>query len=597
LYLVGPNGDTVHIRKGRRVRLPEFFNRYVNGNGNSKGYLINIDDMPPAPQKHKREIKTSRQIARPIQVTKHVHKEAKKPIVGHMRRNVDPSVAKAFTNSAFAISNDIGIGILTYNRANSLRRLVDSITKYTNTCRTTIFISDDNSTNQDQLTYLSELEARGDIVLLRNERQLGVAGNSNRLMHCLSRFPKKILLNDDVEVLREGWENFYFLAMHKAGFHHFCYRQPGVYGAVKGNSVNVNGVSLSVVDNKPHGAIMAFDHIAFDKVGYFDEQFGQYGVEHVDWSTRLANSKLQPHGFYDVDGSESFFVVYPEQSSVENRVEKFKRAKTILSTITTRPTYVNASESADVPRISCVIPYREIDRKDSILTVLRSIRAQRFPDIEIVMTEEDTSQKINDDECAPAKHIFTPGLPGAAFNKSKAWNVGVAACTSDMLVLHDADTLAPSNYFKSIAKELSEVESCHLCKQIFYMGLAETRAINANGIVDRPMYNHMVDYFEGGSIACRRKTYWKIGGFVEEFVGYGVEDCDFYFRLSKATNWRENRQFDLLHLHHDRVDNWTMYHQKNKVLGSKLSLLSVSDRITRQRQLLSQSGYGQHLSE
>jgi len=593
LYLAGPDGNTIHIRKGRRVRLPEFFNRYVSKDGGVKGYLINVDNLPVIPAK--KELNISRPQTRPIQLNRVVSRDVKRPIVGCMRRNIDSPCSKAFTNSAYAISNGIGIGILTYNRPSSLRRLINSILKFTDTCRTTIFISDDGSTDIEQIAYLSELESRGDIVVLKNQKQLGVAGNSNRLMHCLSRFPKKILLNDDVEILSTGWENFYFAAMYRTEFHHFCYRQPGVYGATKGNSVTVHGTVLSVVDSKPHGAVMAFDHIAFAKVGYFDEQFGQYGVEHVDWSSRLSDSKLQQPGFFDVDGSNAYFVVHPERSSVENRIEKFKHAKIILSTIKTRPTYVNASEMTVVPRVSCVIPFREINRRGSILTVLGNIRAQRYPDIEIIMTEEDSAPKMKDIDCAPARHVFTTGLPGAAFNKSRAWNFGVEACTSDLLVLHDADTIAPSNYFQAIVRELAEAESCHLCRQIFYLGSQATHAINTTGIVDRPRYDYMVDYFEGGSVACRRKAYWKIGGFVEEFVGYGVEDCDFYFRLSKATIWKENRHIDLLHLHHDRVDKWTMFHNRNKELGVRLGALSLNDRIARQRQLLIQSGRGRCL--
>jgi len=595
LYLAGPDGNTIHIRKGRRVRLPEFFDRYVSKDGGVKGYLVNVDNIPAAPAK--KGLNASRPQARPIQLNKVVTKDVRRPIVGHMRRNIDPSCSKAFTNNAYAISNGIGVGILTYNRPSSLRRLINSILKFTDTCRTTIFISDDGSTDSEQLAYLTELESRGDIVILRNQKQLGVAGNSNRLMRCLSRFPKKILLNDDVEVLNTGWENFYFAAMYRTEFHHFCYRQPGVYGATKGDNVVVHGMLLNVVDSKPHGAVMAFDHIAFAKVGYFDEQFGQYGVEHVDWSSRLSDSKLQQPGFFDVDGSNAYFVVHPEKSSVENRIEKFKHAKAVLSSIKTRPTYVNPSEMTAVPRISCVIPFREINRKWSILTVLGNIRAQRYPDIEIIMTEEDSAPKLKDAEYAPARHIFTTGLPGAAFNKSRAWNFGVEACTSDLLVLHDADTMAPSNYFQEVAKELAEVESCHLCRQIFYLGSQATNTINTTGVVDRPRYDHMVDYFEGGSIACHRKAYWRIGGFVEEFVGYGVEDCDFYFRLSKATTWRENRHIDLLHLHHERVDKWTIFHTRNKELGAKLDALSLNDRIARQRQLLKQSGRGRCLEQ
>jgi GT2 family glycosyltransferase len=380
--------------------------------------------------------------------------------------------------------------------------------------------------------------------------------------------------------------------MSKTGMHHFCHRQPGVYGAKKGESTATNGVILSVVDDKPHGAILAFDDVAFSKVGYFDEQFGKYGAEHVDWSNRVSNSGLQASGYFDVENSDSYFLVHQEQSSVEDRIAKFKRAKAILDTLGVRSSYVEASNNTIVPRISCVIPFRDINRKLSIITVLGNIRSQLYPDIEIIMTEEDDFPKATNAEFLPAKYVFTSGQHGAAFNKSKAFNIGVELCTSDWLVLHDADTLAPNNYFKLVGETLSEVESCHLCNQVLYLNAETTRTVNSTGTIGQPLCSHIVDYFEGGTIACHRKAYWKIGGFAEEVVGYGCEDNDFYYRLSKTCTWRENRCFDLLHLQHDRIVGWAEYHRKNKELERRLFELSINDRITRQRQMLVQNGRG-----
>ena len=238
--------------------------------------------------------------------------------------------------------DSVGVGILTYNRPNSLRRLIDSIATYRSNSAT-IFVSDDGSTDPAQLAYLDELQSCGNIVVLG--RQLGIAGNSNRLLHCLSPFRKKILLNDDVEILALGWEQFYFSAMQRTNFHHFCHRQPGVYGAARGDRVMVNGIALNVVLSKPHGAVMALDDVAFAKVGYFDEQFGQYGMEHVDWSTRLSSSGLQPSGFFDVEGSDAYFLVHAEQSAVENRVGKFRRAKLLFNALGARPTYINETKT------------------------------------------------------------------------------------------------------------------------------------------------------------------------------------------------------------------------------------------------------------
>jgi GT2 family glycosyltransferase len=600
LYLSGPDGKTVHIRKGHRAQLSSFFDRYVN---KSAGHLIKVSNNLTAPPLTlgKHMVRPNHASVRPKPPNKKVimRRVVKRstPIVGRSTHGAaaDISYSEIITKHSFPISNNIGVGILTYNRPGSLQRLVDSITKYTNLNNTTLFISDDGSTNTEQLNYLSQLEKRGDIVVLKNQGQLGIAGNSNRILHCLSRFPYKILLNDDVEILHKGWEHFYFQVMHHIDFHHFCYRQLGVYGAKKGVPTTVKATLLDVVNEKPHGAVMAFDEVAFAKIGYFDEQFGQYGSEHVDWSSRISNSGIQQPGFYDVSGSDKYFLVHSEPSAVMGRIEKFKHAQAIFDAIGKRSSYVTSSSMTLVPRISCVIPFRDIGRKDSILTVLRNIRAQQYPDIEIVMSEEDVSCKLSGDECAPAIHIFTTGAPGPAFNKSKAWNTGVAACTCDLLVLHDADTLAPNSYFKLVADTLIEAESCHLCGKIYYLDEAMTQSVNSTGVMDESRCESVVNYFEGGTIACRRKTYWKIGGFVEEYVGYGCEDCDFYYRLSRASVWKEDRQLSLVHLYHGRVDGWALYHVKNKALEKKLSELMVSDRISHQRQLLTNSKWARFL--
>lgn len=577
LYLTGPNGETVHIRKNRRIMLPEYFDKYTNKTSN-RGYLISIEQTRQLKQHKPHMVRSARHI-KPDNTNKPIrHQQHRPQIVGRAKM----CTQNDFTSSMFAISNNIGIGILTYNRPSSLKRLVNSILKYTDIYKTTIFISDDGSTDKEQIAYLNQLRDSG-IVILKNNKQIGVAGNSNRLMRCLSRFANKILLNDDVEILKSGWDSFYFDAMKRTGYHHFCYRQPGVYGAEKGTSLSINGIVLNVVNDKPHGAVLAFDHAAFSKIGYFDEQFGQYGMEHVDWSARIADSKLQPQGFFDVNAASMYFVVHQEQSAVENRIEKFRYAKSIYSSIKDRKEYIEPTDISIVPRVSCIIPFREIGRKDAILTVANNIRAQRFPDIEITMTEEDDTPKISDIECMPAKHVFTVGRPKAAFNKSKAWNIGVSESSGDILVLHDADTLAQNNYIDAIYNELSEVESCHLCRRIFYVSKNCTDTINASGVVDNPICDRMVDYFEGGSIACKRSAYWKIGGFVEDFVGYGVEDCDFYYRLSKATQWREKRTFDLLHLYHGRVDGWDKFHADNKEIGAALSAMSIDERIAKQQ--------------
>ena len=91
--------------------------------------------------------------------------------------------------------------------------------------------------------------------------------------------------------------------------------------------------------------------------------------------------------------------------------------------------------------------------------------------------------------------------------------------------------------------------------------------------------------------------YWRVGGFNEDYWGYGCEDCDFYARLSQAARWTEQRSFDLLHLWHDRVDGWDKHHKENKNLERILSGNDIQTRVRMQYAQLKRLGYGEELAK
>lgn len=220
----------------------------------------------------------------------------------------------------------IGVGILSYNRPNSISRLVESILKYTSLDgNIKIVISDDASSNKPLQGIYDKIDSR--ITILRNRTRAGIAGNTNRCLRFLDGSDDFLLLNDDVQVLNYGWHTFYTAKMLETSIHHFCYREPGVYGAKPAQLKSVNGHNLLYVPDKPHGAVLAFDAAAFRTVGYFDTEFGLYGMEHVDWSTRVFKSGIQPSGYFDVPGSNEYFKINSDQSAVENRSHHLKAAR------------------------------------------------------------------------------------------------------------------------------------------------------------------------------------------------------------------------------------------------------------------------------
>lgn len=473
---------------------------------------------------------------------------------------------QAISEVYFPISNNIGVGILSYNRLPSLQRLIESIRIHTNLKRTTVFVSDE-STDPAVKTWLN---AQKDIIVIDNPSRLGVAGNSNRLMRCLSRFKYKLLLNDDVVVLKEGWDKFYFDCMVSSGLSHFCYRQNGIYGARAEDVVvtNQGGIAVRTIKDKPQGSIMAFNQKAFETVGYFDERFGIYGMEHVDWSRRVSNSGIQIPGFHDASGSEAYFAISGDPSAVEHRGEHLVQARQMYASISQESgrTYVFPGNASHVPAISYIIPCRNIqERNESIATVVAGIRAQRFPNIEIIVTEEDQSSRVDKNEIYPSKHIFSQAPAGAAFCKAAAFNAGVKAATTDHVILHDADILVPADYTAEVYRILQTHNGCHIGRQVLYMNRSSTSAINHHYVVDvSKECERVVDYFEGGSLGARKAAYIAAGGFDEAFVGYGVEDCEFFERFAAYGNFYNQRTAKMVHLWHDRSGDWHGAHSRNK---------------------------------
>ncbi len=634
VHLVGPDGSTITLKPNRRRVLPEFFERYVG-----RGFL-KVSKQTPVPQPVKtvpviqakvRVTESAKQAtprptfvplvkstrndvarARKIAMASRTQKPASPIVTTNMRQQKPPAPRRQtvgrtlpkdpnellHTNldkNFYPISNNVGVGVLSYNRAATVRRLVDSIIRNTDLRRTTVFVSDDGSDDADTVRFLDDLEKNPNFVVLRNKQRLGVAGNSNRLLRCLARFRYGLLLNDDTEVTAPGWDTFYPEVMDGAGMSHLIHRQVGVYGATRGSPVTKGGRQLLRVDEKPHGAVLAFTNAHLDRVGYFDESYGLYGMEHVDWSQRAWELGGQEPGFYDAAGSDRFFTVHAEPSSVPRKSELLAEARVRFAGRS--PARVEPSAASAVPEVAYVVPFRNFERTESIRTVVNNIRAQRFPVVHIIMVEQDGQSRIDLAAYAPVNHHLVRG-GNPLFNKGMAFNHGVAHSPCAKVILHDADMLAQGHYTGAVAAVLDGHESCHVGSTVMYTIHEAMEQINRTGVVDKTVRcDRIVGYYEGGSLAATKTGYWKCGGFNEDYWGYGCEDCDFYARLSEGSNWKELREFDFLHLWHSRVGGWNNHHEANKALEAKLSRLPMDNRIAQQHQQLYKLGYTKELAE
>jgi len=544
VHLLGPDKIVETFAHNQRKVLPDYFIRYVP---RYLKVLRNIDSnrqQMPVPKVTPRAQTTPPQLQpqpvrpvikarikpqvklQPSRASQRAQQRTVRNVVGRTKLILSDAEKyyRQYINQAnHSISNDIGIGILSYNRLGSLSRLIDSIRRYTDLKRTTVFISDE-STDNEVKQYIRSIP---DMTVIDNSNRLGVAGNTNRLMRCLDRFKNRIILNDDVEILNAGWDRFYFDVMLATKYHHFCMRQAGLLGAVRGEKKKVNGFDIFTVPEKPHGAVFVYDYVAAEKVGFMDEEFGVYGMEHVDWSNRVSLSGIQPSGFHDVDGSEKYFRIHDDKSAVSERIEMLIAAKRkfIAKSGDVKRIFINCSNNSILPAVSYIVPFKDanIMRKDSIIAVIQNIKSQKFPIIDIILAEQDSVKRVSLDQLSTVRHVLAPSSnPAHPFTKSVAFNVGFMNARADKVILHDADMIVRDEYTKIMYNLLCKHPGVHIGANVLYLDQPSTERITTSLRVD-PGYGIMrsVGYFEGGSLGCTSNTYIEIGGFNDNFVGYG----------------------------------------------------------------------------
>ena len=234
----------------------------------------------------------------------------------------------------------IGIGILSTDRIECTKRLLESIKKYTSK-DINVHIFDDSSEKKFEVhklikKYKYEFNNTG--------KRIGIAKNSNMLLKRLEEYDYKVMLNNDVEILKKGWIDSYIDAIEKTSIHCFTHRQLGLWGACKDGENNkrpdirseVNGVKIATVQSEPQGAIMIFDKLAHESVGYYDSKtFNGYGRSHHLWCICMGLSGIQPEGFHDIHNSNEYIKTHNVKSITQfkKRISDYMRNKQLYKEV------------------------------------------------------------------------------------------------------------------------------------------------------------------------------------------------------------------------------------------------------------------------
>ena len=183
----------------------------------------------------------------------------------------------------------IGIGITTKDRPELLKALLDSIYKYTDMSNVLLHIEDDSA------------------------ERLGVAKRKNNCLRALKDCSHVFLMDDDIEIIKDGWVEFFIHASLATKQEHFLYltTQHNKYSAMFHNTC------LPQIDlyRDCGGVFMFMTKKVVDKVGAFDEKFKFYGFEHCDYSRRI----LGEHGKYPCLADTKDFIFAHDYSTPNHK--------------------------------------------------------------------------------------------------------------------------------------------------------------------------------------------------------------------------------------------------------------------------------------
>lgn len=143
------------------------------------------------------------------------------------------------------------------------------------------------------------------------------------------------------------------------------------------------------------------------------------------------------------------------------------------------------------------------------------------------------------------------------FNRSKARNRAFEESSGDLIVISDADTACPID---NVLGALKAVEEGHawVIAHSEYHSLTEEYTdwliTQPPGMMLKPPFPSnwvMHSRSQAGVLVMTRETYEKVGGYNEEFDGWGYEDNEFAVRLTRQVGQPTRCFGPMLHLWHD----------------------------------------------
>ena len=207
----------------------------------------------------------------------------------------------------------IGVGIITYNRPDGLKKLLNSISSCNHI--DLVIINDGE--------YIDNLQGYN-LNLINNDTNLGVGQCKNKALRYLyeSKCEHLFLIEDDIFVKNPIVFEKYIEASKISGIQHFNYSQHGVMNKSwpdgKANPILVidYGSIKIPLYMATVGAFSYYSRTCIEKVGYMDERYYN-ACEHVDHTYEIIKKGMHPPFWYNADIENSWEYLGDEPWSIQ----------------------------------------------------------------------------------------------------------------------------------------------------------------------------------------------------------------------------------------------------------------------------------------
>lgn len=186
------------------------------------------------------------------------------------------------------------------------------------------------------------------------------------------------------------------------------------------------------------------------------------------------------------------------------------------------------------PQVTFIIPFRGSERLPHLRATVQSVLAQRNVGVRCLVVEQSVKQVAGDlPPAVEVIHLPHPTDP-ESWRKSWAFNEGVRRAETEFVVCHDADIPVPAGYAELMVRRAEDdhVDVLHVQRFLFCLTKEHTQQLLSGPLekISAVVPQRIRQNWQGGTVALRRETFFKLGGFDERFVNWGGEDNEFYDR-------------------------------------------------------------------